>query len=442
MSTFSPILFKSTDSGAPVLSGVVGTLLNVLSGCLICNSMFTGISGGSFVDNTAEARSQGGTGFKLFQGPTVTNDEAYVGMSSKFGRAKYIFSTAGVQNAAVTLAWEYWNGSAWTALSSVVDGTSGLTANGTVTWAIPAGWATTAVNGVTQYWMRLRFTAGSWTTNPLVATLSVTGWSIAFGPTTNQAAYQMGGGNQFYINVNDNGTGGANFARIRGFETMSALATGTGLFPTVAQFANGLFAMKSATADATTRSWFLVADDRTFYFIPFTGSSARYWAFMFGDVFSAVAGDGFRTMLIGMTVEDQAGSSGRLGQISGGGLGTVTGHYIARAYTGIGTSLLIGKSGDAAKSAASIELLGSITYPNGPDGGLYLSPLWLNEATIYVRGRLRGFWHFLHPIASLVDGDTFSGAGALSGRTFLFLKPTESGSGAFVVETSDTWETN
>lgn len=442
MSTFPPILFKSSDAGAPVLSGTVGALLEVLSSCLICRSMFTAVSGASFVDNTPEARSQGGTGFDLFQGPTVNVDEAYIGMGAKFGRAKFVFDTPGIQNAAVTLAWEYWDGSAWAALSSVVDGTVELTADGTVTWAIPGDWVPVAVNSVTQFWVRVRFTAGSWTTNPLVATLSVTGWSLAFGPTVNVADYQQGGGNQFYLDVNDNGTGSASFARLRGYEAMTALATGTGAFPTAAQFANGLFAFKSVTVNATARPWYLVADDRTVYFVCFNGSVGRCWGFMFGDIFSAVVGDGFRSMLIGQTIEEENTTVEQLGrQVAS--LGNVPGHYIARAYTGIGSSLQVGKAGDGSKSSQSADLVGSMTYPNGPDGGLYLSPLWVNEGGVYVRGRLRGFWHFLHPIASLTDGDTFSGAGALSGRAFLFLKPTApNGNGAFVLETSDTWETN
>jgi len=443
MSTFPPILFKSTDAGAPVLTGEVGKLIGVLSSCLICNSMFTGISGASFVDNTAEARLQGGTGFVLFQGPTVTVDEAYVGMSSRFGRVKIVFDTPGVQNAAITLAWEYWDGSAWTALSGVADGTSELTADGTVTWTIPGDWAAVAVNAVTQFWIRVRFTAGSWTTNPLVATLSVTGWTLAFGPTVNVADYQQGGGNQFYLDVNDNGSGAATSARLRGYEVMTALATGTGPFPTAVQFANGLFARKATAANATARPWFVVADDRTIYVITFPGDSSRYFGFMFGDIYSAVVGDGFRTELIAMTVEDGAGSSEHLARVVAS-LAVVAGHYIARPYTGIGSALNVGKSADASKQAgATTELAGAITYPNAPDGGLYLAPLWVNEGGIYVRGRLRGFWCFLHAITSLTDGDTFSGAGALSGRTFLFLKPTApAGAGAFVLETSDTWETN
>ena len=60
----------------------------------------------------------------------------------------------------ITTVWEYWNGSAWTTLT-VHDNSNGLKALGvhSVHWHPPATWATTAVNGITGYWVRLRTTA-------------------------------------------------------------------------------------------------------------------------------------------------------------------------------------------------------------------------------------------------------------------------------------------
>lgn len=462
MSVFSPILFKSTDSGAPTMSGTAGDLLKVLSSCLIINNMFTAVSGAAFVDNTAEARLQGGVAFALFQGPTVNNDEAYIGMSSKFGRAKFVFGTPGVQATAVTLAFEYWNGSAWTALTGVVDTTSGLTANGNMTWTIPANWIANAVNGVTQFWMRLRFTAGSWTTNPLVSLLSVTGWSLPFAPATNQAAYQQGGGNQFFMNVNDNApnvTALGREARVTGFETMTALATGTGQFPTVAQVAIGIGCViwrKSTTADATTRVWFVVADDRTCYLFVISGDSAgSYFGYMFGDFFSYVTNDSFRTKIIGRNTENNGGFT--LGDVAHlqhatGSTGISAGHFIARSFTGIGGSVAMGKEADKQNLSAlatpeNVACVGQgvIPFPNTPDGGLYMTLIQLHDASALKRGRLRGCWSQCHPIASFNDLDTFSGTGVLAGKTFLILKTngaTGAGQGLFVMETSDTWETN
>jgi hypothetical protein len=60
-----------------------------------------------------------------------------------------------------TLAFEYWDGSAWTALSSVVDGTTELTLLGfrSISWAVPGDWAVTTLPIMpddSRYYMRVR----------------------------------------------------------------------------------------------------------------------------------------------------------------------------------------------------------------------------------------------------------------------------------------------
>lgn len=60
-------------------------------------------------------------------------------------------------------AWEYWNGAAWASIASLIDNTQGFTINGVngVFWIPAADWATTAINGVTAYWVRFRMITGS-----------------------------------------------------------------------------------------------------------------------------------------------------------------------------------------------------------------------------------------------------------------------------------------
>lgn len=59
-----------------------------------------------------------------------------------------------------TVAWEYWDGSAWSALT-VKDNTLSLLQTGvnSVHWVPPSNWATTAVDGLTGYWVRFRVDA-------------------------------------------------------------------------------------------------------------------------------------------------------------------------------------------------------------------------------------------------------------------------------------------
>jgi len=448
----APLLFKSTDTGAKVLTGQVGKLLDVLDSCLCLHSMFTGISGASFVDNTAEARLQGGTTFTLFQGPTATNDEAYFGLQVKSERLWLFFGTVGVQGSAVTLAWEYWNGAAWTALSGLSDGTNELTQNGQVTWTVPGDWATKSVNGVTLYWVRLTFTAGTWSTNPLVAYCTHTGWSQPFTPATNQCAYQPVAGNQMYLNVNDNGpgAGAAKEARCRSYETMSALDTGTGPFPTAAQLTAGAIARKSTTADATARAWVLLADDRVFYLFMLSGDavpSGSYMNLSFGDLFSVQgAGDAYRTMIIGRPTENSgtAANEGFGRQVMASGVSPLGGHYTARNFAGAAGAVQSGKFGNAAwGSSTDPGYLISFMQVSSSDGSYLFAPLWWLDGATSTRGRLRGLWH--SAVGTPTDGDTISGTGALSGKTLYLLKqiPNNGALASMIgLETSDTWETN
>lgn len=454
----APIVFRSTDSGAPTLSGTAGDLVTVLNACLTILKMFTAISGASFVDNTNKSRSQttatnAGT-FVLFQGPTVTNDEAYFGLSSKFNRAKFSFATAGVQGSAVTLAWEYWNGSAWTALSGVSDGTSGLTVSGTTTWTIPSDWATKAVNATTCYWMRLRFTAGSWTTNPIVQYATLTGWTQGYGPTSNNISYQQGGGNGFFLDIQDNGAsnteGGAGAptardARVYSYETMSAVATGTGMTPV-----SGTISVwrKSSTADATTRTWIVVADDRTVYlFVLALDTNTPYTAGLAGDFYSMVPNDPYRFMIMANTAET-AGALSAANQLVGVLLSTnvaQAGKYIQRNYIGLGVATPVCLLADSRLNTSTIVWGGNNQYPNGPDGGLWIVPVFIGETTLVnIRGRLRGLYYPGHLAVNFTDGDTISGANAYAGKTFLVIKPSGGNAilGMHMVETSDTWETN
>ena len=282
------------------------------------------------------------------------------------------------------------------------------------------------------------------------------GWTKPFSGT-NLAAYKPGAGSQEYLRVDDTGSGAYAAGReafLRGYEAMTAISTGTGPFPTTAQLTNGCFFHKSPTADTTAIPWIAVADSRTLYFFVYTGLYAGYSAFVFGDFYSVKGvSDSYRTVLICRTIQETTGSSTAQFYIPTAGnemleqlCGVQTylaGHYTPRTWDGLQTATLLGKHGNAAHSASI--LAGLMSYPNNYDNAVYLSQVWLHESatTPIIRGRLRGFWHFLHPVGVKInDGDTWSGTGALAGKTFMAIKPTSMGNGIYVMETSDTWETN
>lgn len=270
------------------------------------------------------------------------------------------------------------------------------------------------------------------------------GWTKPY-VGTNAAVFRMGGGNQLYLDVNDNAPGSATAqeARIRGYETMSAVATGTGPFPTVAQLASSCVVRKSAAASSTVRVWTLIADDRTFYLLVQTGDTAgRWFCYAFGDFYSYAAGtDNYRVLIIGRSVESSVAASSEGSDLISNTWNAVTGHYIARSFAGTGGSLGVTKLGDNSKSGGFSSLQGSMPLPNAVDGAVWLAPVYLGELTVNMRGRMRGFMHFLHGITAIADQDTIAGAGVYAGRTFLMFKTTANG-GVYCIDITGPWDAN
>lgn len=275
------------------------------------------------------------------------------------------------------------------------------------------------------------------------------GWTKAFSGT-NAASYQMAAGNQFYLDINDNapGAGGAKEARARGYETMSSVATGTGLFPTVAQMTNGVFIRKSTAASGTTRTWIAVADDRTLYLFIDSGDSLGYTGFMFGDFYSVMTSDAFRTMIIGRSTENDATATPEnLSRLSTSTLAATNGHYAARSYTQLGSSVTIGKTSDSPASGGVAFLGGgNFGFPQASDGGFVAAPVFLQQQPGSVapwRGTMRGF---LNGLATGNVGTAFNDRDTLdsvTGRSYIIIGRTfQSTASYYLIETSDTWDTN
>lgn len=451
----APVVFRSTSSGAPTLSGTAGDLINVLSHCLVIGAVYSTANDSSFNDNTTEARLNGGTTFTLFPTPATT-DRTYFGSSSTFANLTFDFGTVGTT---ATYVWEYWNGSAWTTLT-VTDGTTNFTANGSVTFTIPGSWATTSVNSVTMYWVRVRYTGSAPSTNPLVNSVTALGW-LEYYSATNIRAYRQGtGSNQVYLRVNDSATATgadesagsptAKEARIRGYNAMTGVSTGTGPFPTVAQKASGHFPRKSTTADATTRAWVLIGDHLTFYTGVLTGDTASvYHAWVFGDFYSLKTNDTTRSIISCRATTESSGTGSEevldlLVPVSA--INATT--YTSGSTSGDLGGTTAGKMGDLSLTAwaggSNSQALNGITaYKNPADTTIYISPVKVitNTGGNTVRGRMRGFWHFCHAIANVSDADTLTGSGDLAGKSFVIIKQTGN-TGVYCIETSNTWETN
>lgn len=129
-----------------------------------------------FVEETTDANSTADADWDLFSGigsPASEGSPATDGGHADyhaFGFGQEFSSltfdnvsggaTAGV---AGVVAWEYWNGTLWTALTGVTDGTTSFTtakADGQIVfWTAPTDWATTSINnGAQLFFIRARVT--------------------------------------------------------------------------------------------------------------------------------------------------------------------------------------------------------------------------------------------------------------------------------------------
>jgi hypothetical protein len=133
----------------------------------------------SFTDRTAEAKSFEGS---TFSGLGDANDAIYVGADYKFPGIRETTTVALVPGAGSTIL-EYWTGSAWSELLYMcVDAIAPYLSHARsmfqrvqsdqCRWDPPSDWATTAVNSITKFWVRLR-NVSAITTPPTVEQVKI-----------------------------------------------------------------------------------------------------------------------------------------------------------------------------------------------------------------------------------------------------------------------------
>lgn len=372
-------IFKSTDTNAPVLKGTAGALTDLLDACLINGYTTASVTGITRSSTTATATIAANT--TLATGDWVTISGANETDYNVTAQITVLSSTQ---------------------FTYAVSNSPATPATGTILYRkAPAGWAT-----------------------------AYTGTNKRVYRSPNSAS------NRFYMRIDDNTTvGSVREAYVRGYETMSDVDTGTGPFPTVAQSTNGLLWHKSASSDTTARAWTLIADDKTFYFIPLpvvTGQNV-YHAYGFGHFISYKASDGYNTFLSGSngpsaystTVSNTAYAG--LSYDHGMNATAVNANvmlYVPRAYAQTGGAVQIGAT--SMKSTANLTSLGmatsGIVYPNGPDSGLWLNPVSVVDfsgSAVNIRGRFPGMYTHAHSTIPQSNYDTLTGVTGLSGVTLI-----------------------
>lgn len=282
-------------------------------------------------------------------------------------------------------------------------------------------------------------TPASPATGTITSVRAPLGWTTAF-TGTNLRAYRPSQGNQFYLRLDDTGTAQA---RVVGYESMSDVNTGTNPFPTAAQMSGGLYWGKSTTTDGTARAWIAIGDEKRVYIIINANSGASFGGgivMVFGDFRSFKNGDAYNCSIVGSTLADSTTNNFKAIATTNS-YGSATGHYVTRSYTQAGASIAMAKGTMAcgiSTSGSAFSTLSALggTFPDPISGGVNLFKISVVENSLSKwRGDYPGLWDTSQ---SLTHADTFSGSGALGGRTFAVWAM----SGAKVVfETSDTWDT-
>ncbi|AHB12240.1 tail assembly protein [Xylella phage Salvo] len=279
------------------------------------------------------------------------------------------------------------------------------------------------------------------------------GWTKPF-TGTNVAAFQQGAGsNGMFLRIDDTSTATSyRAAFMKAYEAMSDVNTGTPTsFPTPTQKANGLpwFTHYSSGSVANPRPWRIIADEMLFYFMvntyPENGDSGYYYneCYAFGDIIPFKPGDTTHTILLG-SWNDSSPNTSEGYPFYGVGISSTMGssRYVmlaARSYTNLGGPIYLGWHNDMTKGSNTWGV-GNLSYPHGPDGGLYLSPVWVHEPQVSpynVRGLMPGLWVPCHNENIFSQGQTFNGQGELAGKTFMARRHYQC---TAVFEISDTWD--
>lgn len=124
----------------------------------------------SFVDETTDANSVTIDDWNFFVAGAGVNDYVAMGLDRTFDEITIIVSATVPGAGTYTVTWEYWNGTAWTALSGVTDGTNAFKNSGsnTVTFTLPTDWEAQVLNGSARlYYVRAIRDGGTVTTDPL-----------------------------------------------------------------------------------------------------------------------------------------------------------------------------------------------------------------------------------------------------------------------------------
>lgn len=293
-------------------------------------------------------------------------------------------------------------------------------------------------------------------TGTITAKVAPLGWEKTYSGT-NLAAYRSLSvqATGFYLRVDDTDT---RSARVVAYESMTDVDTGVDPFPTATQFSGGLYWHKSNDISSTPRKWWLVGDDDRFilglnYFDPNdnaevgSGSAVHF----FGDFSSYRSGDAYNCALVGSPnssitssfILNSYSSIVRSQQSAGCYMARDVGQIDKSAEwypnnvapnSSLGTAIL---SGDSSYEAE---------YPSPTDGGLLFSDILITEqlaSAKTIRGVVPGgYWVPQNQPAS--HGTLIDGSPGLPGREILIIETGHPSSatihGRLAIDVTGPWD--
>lgn len=360
--------FHSDMRGAPVLNGVRGTGIALLDACL--NTGFGQVTANSVTvaGGIATASLQPGQGFSLHANILVAG-----------------------------------------ATPAALNGVSRVTEATETSIKFP----TTAPDGAA--------------TGTITIKVAGAGWTKPFS-AANKAVFRSANvqGSRHYFRFDETATN--TLMRVRGYEAMTTVDAGTGLYPTNAQINGGGYWTKSVQADATPIAWELIADSRFVLFRAAVGlpMGAGYDGGVirgFGDpVALNPAGDAFASCV---SVSFTSDPYSLYGGLDVGGQQAYGGVFAARGRVGTGGAVLHDTkpyTGSPGAASGNDSALGA--HPSPVDGKLRMSPRFMCESDGVPRADVPGVFHV--PQSGLLTSpiaprDYIDGAGALAGRTLVAL---------------------
>lgn len=355
------------------------------------------------------------------------SDEILLGFDATFSRLRVNVDTAATGGR--TLSFKYWNGSAFTAVSGLSDGTNHFATTGenAITWTDPGTlWVRKQIDsGPNLFYIQITI-SGAPTIAPKLKLVTIN-WTVF----DSQAGLGSTGfvHTKVYKSIGEDGTSlllfflqdvsllgpNSRHCHTRLYETWNSGAhTGTNPAPTVAQLANGATWSKSSSADNVVRNTTAFVDrDKIMVFAahavatPLTGSATQTSSAYWGKFTSYVSGDPWNQAVVASNQLTNTGEITAVPQGSGIVATNSIGHYLQRNYlAAVGAVQFAGLG----LTAGQGTLTNFFAYPNVPNGGILMVPKRLGEAG--AGGQLRG------ELTDVVMLPVTTAAALTSGTTF------------------------